>query len=78
MGRDSGFIAAYATLANPVVNFCLVPELDFEMDGPHGLLAALSYRFDRFKDHAVIVVAEGAGQRHIAAEPERRTPRATS
>jgi 6-phosphofructokinase 1 len=72
MGRDSGFIAAYATLANPVVNFCLVPELDFEMDGPHGLLAALSYRFDRFKDHAVIVVAEGAGQRHIAAEPERR------
>ncbi|HRR35219.1 MAG TPA: ATP-dependent 6-phosphofructokinase [Kiritimatiellia bacterium] len=72
MGRDSGFIAAYATLANPVVNFCLVPELDFEMDGPHGLLAALSYRFDRFKDHAVIVVAEGAGQRHITAEPERR------
>ena len=72
MGRDSGFIAAYATLANPVVNFCLIPELDFEMEGPHGLLAALSYRFDRFKDHAVIVVAEGAGQRHIAAEPERR------
>ncbi len=72
MGRDSGFITAYATLANPVVNFCLVPELDFEMDGPHGLLAALSYRFDRFKDHAVIVVAEGAGQRHIANEPERR------
>ena len=72
MGRDSGFIAAYATLANPVVNFCLIPELDFEMEGPHGLLAALSYRFDRYKDHAVIVVAEGAGQRHIAAEPERR------
>ncbi len=72
MGRDSGFITAYATLANPVVNFCLIPELDFEMDGPHGLLAALSFRFDRFKDHAVIVVAEGAGQRHIAGEPERK------
>jgi 6-phosphofructokinase 1 len=74
MGRDSGFIAAYATLANPVVNFCLVPELDFEIDGPNGLLTALSNRFDLGKDHAVIVVAEGAGQRHVAAEPERRDP----
>jgi len=74
MGRDSGFIAAYATLANPVVNFCLVPELDFEIDGPNGLLVALSNRFDLGKDHAVIVVAEGAGQCHVAAEPERRDP----
>ena len=72
MGRDSGFIAAYAALANPVVNICLIPELDFEIDGPHGLLAALDRRFDSGKDHAVIVVAEGAGQRHIAGEPERR------
>jgi len=72
MGRDSGFIAAYAALANPVVNFCLIPELDFEMDGPHGLLSALARRFDSGKDHAVIVVAEGAGQRHIADEPERK------
>lgn len=72
MGRDSGFIAAYAALANPVVNFCLIPELDFEMDGPHGLLTALERRFESGKDHAVIVVAEGAGQRHIAEEPERK------
>ncbi len=72
MGRDSGFIAAYATLANPVVNFCLIPELDFELDGAHGLLASLERRFDSGKDHAVVVVAEGAGQRHIADEPERR------
>jgi 6-phosphofructokinase 1 len=72
MGRDSGFIAAYAALANPVVNFCLIPELDFEMDGPHGLLTALDRRFDSGKDHAVIVVAEGAGQRLIADEPERK------
>ncbi len=72
MGRDSGFITAYASLANPVVNFCLIPELDFEMDGPYGLLAALERRFGSGKDHAVIVVAEGAGQRHIAEEPERR------
>jgi 6-phosphofructokinase 1 len=72
MGRDSGFITAYASLANPVVNFCLIPELDFELDGPNGLLAALECRFDSGKDHAVIVVAEGAGQRHIADEPVRK------
>jgi len=72
MGRDSGFIAAYASLANPVVNFCLIPELDFEMEGPNGLLAALDRRFDSGKDHCVIVVAEGAGQRHIKDEHLRR------
>jgi 6-phosphofructokinase 1 len=72
MGRDSGFIAAYAALANPVVNFCLIPELDFELNGPAGLLTALEKRLNAGKDHAVIVVAEGAGQRLIAAEPERR------
>ena len=72
MGRDSGFIAAYASLAHPVVNFCLIPELDFDMHGENGLLAALERRFESGKDHGVIVVAEGAGQRHIAGEPERR------
>ena len=61
MGRDSGFIAAYATLANSVVNFCLIPEVPFELDGPGGFLAALERRLGR-KHHAVIVVAEGAGQ----------------
>lgn len=72
MGRDSGFIAAYASLAHPVVNFCLIPELAFEMGGPHGFLTALERRFESGKDHAVIVVAEGAGQALIQGEPERR------
>ena len=72
MGRDSGFIAAYAALANPVVNFCLIPELDFEIGGSNGLLSALDRRFKSGKDHAVIVVAEGAGQRHIEDSVERR------
>ena len=72
MGRDSGFITAYASLANPVVNMCLIPELDFEIDGPNGILAALERRFDSGKDHAVIVVAEGAGQRHITEGSEKR------
>lgn len=64
MGRDSGFITAYAAVANPIVNFCLVPEQPFALDGPHGLLAALERRF-AVKDHAVILVAEGAGQELI-------------
>ena len=62
MGRDSGFIAAAATAANPVVNFCLIPETKFTLEGPGGLLAALEKRFAANKTHAVIVVAEGAGQ----------------
>ena len=61
MGRDSGFISAYATLANPVVNFCLIPEDDVTLDGPNGLLKAVERRF-RKKSHAVITVAEGYGQ----------------
>lgn len=68
MGRDSGFIAAYASVANPVVNFCLVPEMRFELEGKCGLLAALERRFAAGKDHAVVVVAEGAGQDLVAGE----------
>ena len=71
MGRDSGFIAAYATVANPVVNFCLIPEMDLALDGENGLLAALERRFASGKDHCVIVVAEGAGQDLIDAAQER-------
>lgn len=61
MGRDAGFIAAGATAASQDVNFCLVPELSFQLDGPNGLLAALKRRLES-RHHAVIVVAEGAGQ----------------
>ncbi len=72
MGRDSGFIAAYASIANPVVNFCLVPEMAFDLNGANGLLAAIENRFAAGKTHAVVVVAEGAGQDLILGEPERR------
>ncbi len=61
MGRKSGFIAAHATLANSVVNFCLVPEIPFKLKGDSGLLAAIERRLAE-KNHIVIVVAEGAGQ----------------
>ncbi|MDW7773904.1 MAG: ATP-dependent 6-phosphofructokinase [Desulfobulbaceae bacterium] len=66
MGRYSGFIAAYATLASSDVNFCLVPEIKFSMDG---FLEALRERLIR-KDHAVIVTAEGAGQELMQATGE--------
>jgi 6-phosphofructokinase 1 len=61
MGRGSGFIAAHTALAMSDVNFCLIPENSFDLEGPNGLLAYLKRRLlDR--DHAVILVAEGAGQ----------------
>jgi 6-phosphofructokinase 1 len=61
MGRDSGFIAAYGTLASLEVNFCLVPEVKFDLHGKGGLLDLLEQRL-RSRGHAVIVAAEGAGQ----------------
>ncbi len=65
MGRDSGFIAAFGTLASMEVNFCLVPEIPFEIHGKGGLLELLEERL-RASHHAVIIVAEGAGQEHFA------------
>jgi 6-phosphofructokinase 1 len=70
MGRHAGFIAAAATVASQDVNICLVPELPFAMDGPGGLLAKLERRLQK-KDHAVVVVAEGAGQDHLGASGEK-------
>ena len=61
MGRHSGFIAAHATLGNADVNFCLVPEVPAVLEGDLGFLRALARRLDQ-KHHAVVVVAEGAGQ----------------
>ncbi len=61
MGRESGFIAAQATLSYSVVNFVLVPEHEFSLHGENGFLAELERRLENRK-HAVIVVAEGAGQ----------------
>ena len=61
MGRDSGFIAAGAAVASQEVNFVLVPEVPLRLDGPKGFLAALHRRMAE-RHHAVIVVAEGAGQ----------------
>ena len=61
MGRDSGFITSFATLAGSAVNFALIPEVPFQLEGARGLLERLRYQLAQHKQ-AVIVVAEGAGQ----------------
>jgi 6-phosphofructokinase 1 len=67
MGRDSGFIAAYSVLVDGQVNFCLIPEVPFSLEP---FLAALRRRLD-LRGHAVIVVAEGAGQDLMDRREER-------
>ena len=71
MGRDSGFIAAAATLASQEVNFTLIPEVPFTLDGNNGFLAHLEKRLAR-KGHALIAVAEGAGQELLQGGGESR------
>ena len=67
MGRDSGFIAAYASLIDSQVNYCLVPEVPFTLSG---FLRSLEERLKQ-RGHAVVAVAEGAGQELLAATAER-------
>ena len=61
MGRNSGFIAAMAAVANGDANFVLVPEIPFDLHGEKGFLACLEKRLNE-RHHALVVVAEGAGQ----------------
>ncbi|MDT5092269.1 MAG: 6-phosphofructokinase 1 [Mycobacterium sp.] len=58
MGRDSGFIASFATLADTQVGLCLIPEIGFSIEG---VVRAARQRIER-DGYVVIVVAEGAGQ----------------
>lgn len=59
MGRDSGYIAAFSTLASRDVNLCLIPESPFEIEGKYGVCETVCKRLEA-KGHCVIVVAEGA------------------
>ncbi len=68
MGRDAGFIAAGAALASQEANFVLVPEIPFPFEGEGGLLQMLERRI-LTQGHALIVVAEGAGQ-HLLADKD--------
>ena len=71
MGRHSGFIAAHACLANSDVNCCMIPEVPCRMHGENGFLAALERRL-RQRRHAVVVVAEGAGQDILATDAPQK------
>lgn len=69
MGRHSGFIACSAVLSTNEVNFALIPEVPFALEGENGLLQALRHRLEA-RRHAVIVVAEGAGQELFGSSGE--------
>lgn len=69
MGRHSGFIAANAALGEQNVNFVLIPEVDFDISDKNGLLDKLEKRLE-LRNHAVIVVAEGAGQKFFNEKEE--------
>ena len=71
MGRNAGFVAAVATLASQEVNFTLIPEVPFALEGDNGLLMQLEKRL-AVKGHALIAVAEGAGQNLLNEVPERK------
>lgn len=68
MGRHAGFITAGATVASQDVNFALIPEVPFALEG---FLKALKARIED-RSHAVIAVAEGAGQDLLKARPDER------
>ncbi len=67
MGRHAGFITATACITSGNANFCLLPESDFKLEGENGLFALLERRLQE-RHHAVIVVAEGAGQNMVRGE----------
>jgi 6-phosphofructokinase 1 len=73
MGRNSGFIAAHAALSIQEVNFVLVPEMAFRLEGPGGFFEVLRKRLEA-RHHALIVVAEGAGQNFFTGESTEKDP----
>ena len=66
MGRESGFIATHTALASNEVNYVLIPEVPFDLEGPNGLWESVKARMER-RHHAVVLVAEGAGQNLLKA-----------
>ncbi len=69
MGRHAGFIACYSALAGHDADFVLIPEVPFALDGENGLLEHVRRKV-RAQGHAVLVVAEGAGQEHLPSHDE--------
>lgn len=73
MGRHAGFLTAEATVASQDVNFTLIPEVPFQLEGEGGFLAALERRIVK-RAHAVIAVAEGSGQELLGNIGNERDP----
>jgi 6-phosphofructokinase 1 len=73
MGRHAGFLTAAATVASQDVNFTLIPEVPFQLEGENGFLAALERRIVS-RAHAVISVAEGSGQELLGNTGNERDP----
>ncbi|MCM2283859.1 MAG: ATP-dependent 6-phosphofructokinase [Desulfobacula sp.] len=73
MGRHSGFLAATAALAQQDANFVLIPEVDIFLYGKNGFLQALENRLLHRK-HAVVIVAEGAGQNLFEDQEKQYDP----
>ncbi|EMS53637.1 6-phosphofructokinase 2 [Triticum urartu] len=71
MGRSTGHIALHATLSSRDVDCCLIPEIDFHVEGKGGLFEFLYERIKK-KGHAVVVVAEGAGQELIPRTDDQK------
>ena len=69
MGRDAGFISSYASRASGNTDYCLIPEMDFQLEGKDNLYDNVRNHLLK-KEHAVIVVAEGAGQNLIGASSD--------
>lgn len=69
MGRNSGFVAAEASLASRVVDLCLIPEISFSLEGPGGVLEYIESVLDR-QGKCVVVVAEGCGKDLIDDETD--------
>jgi 6-phosphofructokinase 1 len=73
MGRHAGFLTAEATVASQEVNFTLIPEVPFRLEGQGGFLTALEQRIVT-RGHVVIAVAEGAGQELLGNTGNERDP----
>ena len=58
MGRCSGFIAVSASLASGLVDICLIPEVPYRLESVLAYLESVLQK----KNHAVVCIAEGAGQ----------------
>ena len=76
MGRHSGFIACHAAIASTDVDAVLIPEVPVQLEGEQGLLRFLERRLEK-DSHALVVVAEGAGQELFAGPSHGSQPPST-